>query len=428
MGLVEDSPGLNVLHIATLSSGGAAESVRRIHRGLLSTGWNSRILFATPDGIEPPREEVFPRGVGRILHRFRQRFDRSNPLSRHKCAVRGADLAADEAFTSPVTGIRVDHTEAYRSADVVHLHWTGNLLDWPSFFSENKKPVVWSLCDFNPLTGGCHYPGGCGSFAETSGCRDCPVLTDASDPDRAEVSFQAKKEAERRRDFPLVFLPPTEWMAEQVERSSLFSRARSVVLPHLGDEGIYRAQDRAASRAGLGLPTDEPLLLFVGDHVSRRKGFGLLREALDVLGDSAPRLVLVGSIPEDAIPARAVSFGRVSDPARLAALYASSDVIAIPSLEENLALTFVDSQCCGTPAVVFPVGGLRESVEPGRNGIVADEVSSSALAEAIQAAFRVETEWDNSAIAAQARDRYCWSGIGHRYEAIYRDLPTDSCP
>src|SRR5690606_6773811 len=45
------------------------------------------------------------------------------------------------------------------SCDIVNLHWVARFVDFTSFFSHVpvRTPVVWTLHDMNPFTGGCHY-------------------------------------------------------------------------------------------------------------------------------------------------------------------------------------------------------------------------------------------------------------------------------
>ena len=51
--------------------------------------------------------------------------------------------------------------------DILQLHWVSTFVDYREFFSRisRKLPIVWTLHDMNPFTGGCHYSGDrCGKF------------------------------------------------------------------------------------------------------------------------------------------------------------------------------------------------------------------------------------------------------------------------
>lgn len=413
---------MKILHIATLGVGGAAEAALRIHRGTLAAGEESNLLFLHPPAVPSDRVARYPRGWRRQWRRFRQRLDPASPIAVHKRALKGSDLAFDEAFTSARSDMRLEASREYRDCDLVHLHWTGGFLDWPSFFPSNCKPVVWSLCDLNPLTGGCHYSRGCELYRGPSACQPCPLLIGASDPLLAAKAMSVKREALAGRQAELVLVPPSEWMRTNVRKSLLFPDARTRVLPHPGDEAIYRFRPQEICRAELGLARGDPTLLFVGDARSRRKGYDLLEGALRSLPQDRYVLLLVGDFRGVAIPGNARCFGPVSDPAELATIYGAADMIAIPSREENLALTFIDSQMCGTPALVFAVGGLAEHLRDGENGILAGEPSEGILAAALRRWFEGAGSFDRVAIARGAEKVFAWKSVGPRYLDLYRDL------
>ena len=64
---------------------------------------------------------------------------------------------------------------------------------------------------------------------------------------------------------------------------------------------------------------------------------------------------------------------------------AASDLVVFPYLEASQSGTIPICKALGVPVIVTPVGGLPEQVEHGVNGIVLDEVSAAAMAEAILA-------------------------------------------
>ena len=60
-------------------------------------------------------------------------------------------------------------------ADVINLHWLAGMLSAAiAAVQALRKPVVWTLHDQFPFTGGCHYSGTCKGYE--GDCAGCPAL------------------------------------------------------------------------------------------------------------------------------------------------------------------------------------------------------------------------------------------------------------
>ena len=64
-------------------------------------------------------------------------------------------------------------------------------------------------------------------------------------------------------------------------------------------------------------------------------------------------------------------------------LLAALDVVVLPSLTESFGLALVEGMCLGKPCVGSNVGGIREIITPGVNGLLAEPGDAAALAEKI---------------------------------------------
>jgi hypothetical protein len=152
---------VKVLHISTYRTGGAGIAAFRLHKGLLDIGVESEFLYLgheTACNLKKtsphPPQPLYRRFVSKVLPKASRR------LSESRVTTIGIEEHAKgnyEAFTSPITDFDITQFPAYKAADIVHLHWVADFLDYPSFFSKNVKPVVWTLHDMNPLQGGFHY-------------------------------------------------------------------------------------------------------------------------------------------------------------------------------------------------------------------------------------------------------------------------------
>jgi glycosyltransferase involved in cell wall biosynthesis len=78
---------------------------------------------------------------------------------------------------------------------------------------------------------------------------------------------------------------------------------------------------------------------------------------------------------------RAEFLGRVSDE-RLEDLYARALALIVPNVEE-FGIAAVEAQAAGRPVIAIDAGGARETVVPGKTGILVPRDSADALTEAL---------------------------------------------
>ncbi len=110
--------------------------------------------------------------------------------------------------------------------------------------------------------------------------------------------------------------------------------------------------------------TDRPLILYVG-RLSQEKDLAVLFEAFQLLSQRGPyQLCIVGDGPlrpqtERFVrtTAHAVYAGMIPYGERLAEIYATADVLALPSRNETFGLTILEALASGIPVVAINQGG-----------------------------------------------------------------------
>lgn len=271
--------------------------------------------------------------------------------------------------------------------DVTHLHWVTRFISVETLPKlAERTPLLWTLHDMLPFTGGCHYDHGCGRWLE--GCGACPQLGSTKDRDVSAETWQRKQSA--LASIPahrLRFVTPSRWLRDQVQASPLLRRFSVNVIPNAIDLERYRPRDRRATRAEIGLPLDRKLLLFAAaDLSSMRKGGRFLQHAMARLLDvAAVDLVAVGDgrVPID--HPRVHQLGAVADEERLAKIFSAVDLFILPSLQDNLPNTMLEALASATPVVAFDVGGIPDFVRPNETGALAPVEDGEALGEAAKA-------------------------------------------
>ncbi len=148
-------------------------------------------------------------------------------------------------------------------------------------------------------------------------------------------------------------------------------------------------------RHDLGLPSDAITIGFVGRLV-REKGLLELFEAFRALYADLPNLWLLVVGPHDSekadrvsptisknygISDRCIFTGRVPD---ILEMYSAMDIFVLPSHREGMPLAVLEAQAMGIPVITSDARGCRESIVPGRTGMIVPVGDSGALAEAIK--------------------------------------------
>ena len=106
--------------------------------------------------------------------------------------------------------------------------------------------------------------------------------------------------------------------------------------------------------------------------------------------------------------------------------YGAADIFVIPSLEDNLPNTVMESLACGTPVVGFHTGGIPEMVGHLQEGFIAPQKDAEALAQGLYWVARGEIPIDTLRKTARKKVEGCYSNsiIGNRYIQLYRELLT----
>ena len=138
--------------------------------------------------------------------------------------------------------------------------------------------------------------------------------------------------------------------------------------------------NRAECRAGLGLPPDLRVMLYVG-RLAREKNLNALFEAAArcFAVDRSLRLFVVGNGPYQAECAEAARRLGIGDRVRFFGFvpraevdryYAAADLFVFPSITETQGLVVQEAMSYGLPAVAIAGGGASAGIEPGVNGLV----------------------------------------------------------
>ncbi len=273
-------------------------------------------------------------------------------------------------------------------ADILHLNWIcGGFLPLRVMRSFSQ-PIIWTMHDSWPFTGGCHVPLDCRRY-ETN-CGDCPQLRSCKDRDLSRLTWERKNREWRNLDITVV--APSRWMASCVGASSLLGDRRVEVIPNGLDITVFSPMDKQEARIILGLPTEGRFLLFsaMGGIASKEKGGDLLKACLERLAvepNGNFTLLLSGceSSPEEGeLPVPFINLGRLTEEGKMKQVYAAADLTVVSSRSESLGYVAMESLACGTPCVAFDHSGNKDVVDHMQNGYLARAYDPAGLAAGIR--------------------------------------------
>ena len=397
--------------------GGAARASYRLHQGLKQVGINSTMLVqdkrSTDISVIGPKL-IGWKGVG-VNYIFRYIVDKLPLLlyPKHQTIVWSPQWLPNKI-----------HKKINRlNPDIVHFHWICDGFVPIQEVAKIKQPLIWTLHDMWPFTGGCHYNGTCDRYMYE--CGKCPQLGSDKEKDLSHWVWSRKKKYWANLDLTVV--TPSRWLANCARSSSLFGDKRIEVIPNGLDLQKFKPIDKSKARDDLNLPVDKNLILFgaMKSTTDKRKGFQYLKSAINVLSDDLDFEAIVfgnsGKNSQLKIPFNYM--GHFPDN-MLTKLYSAADVMVVPSIQEAFGQTASEAMACGTPVVAFGATGLLDIVDHKKTGYLAKQFNIDDLARGIE--WSVEHDQRKKVLSENARkyveENFELKYIAKKYTDLYSQM------
>jgi glycosyltransferase involved in cell wall biosynthesis len=160
-----------------------------------------------------------------------------------------------------------------------------------------------------------------------------------------------------------------------------------------------------------------------------RKGHVYLLEAWKQLKLPEAELLLIGRVSDAMRPVLARYKGWFTHIPHvpnhsLREHYCTSDVFALPSIEDGFAYACAEAMGCGLPVITTMNTGAAELLDPGINGFIVPIRSASAIAEKIELLYRHRQQALEMGHAAElkARAEMGWDLYAEKLVALYRQI------
>ena len=193
-----------------------------------------------------------------------------------------------------------------------------------------------------------------------------------------------------------------------------------------------KKRNKEALVATLGFSANDRLLLgFVGRLDPHQKGVLVLAGAIERLVNMGCQVVILGSGNAKAEKTLQRVCERHPESSRALLkydedlahqIYAGADALLIPSRFEPCGLIQMIAMKYGTLPIAHAVGGLKDTIQDGKNGILYENYDSSAFVQAVERAYRMFTDqgsqWGNMVQSAMKAD-FSWDRSAQEYVKLY---------
>lgn len=412
---------MKVVHINTSQSGGAALCAIRIHNALKRQGVESKMIFAQgkkSEDFDVLSLEEYPWSKNWLFRKLQAIACKLHLWPRYEHLIHELNISRNNAgsysfFTLPLSQYKtlVNHPWI-KEADIIHLHWICDFMDYPSFFCTINKPIVWTLHDENPGIGGFLYQG---DFKE-----------DYSSLDKECYAIK-KKTLERTNNINLVAISGV--MQKFIDNNSLLKRFPTTLIHNGIVDDSFLPKDKTKSRRDLGLPeSGRKIFLFSSYYLwNERKGLLQLISALEQIDfNEKPILVCIGHYDREP-QSEKIDFvypGLIKDNEDLlSTYYSAADFFIMSSFQESFGQTPLEAMACGTPVVGFPCGVNPELINE-RNGVVCDDYTIESLVSGIRRA--IDNQYDPEEIRRHVILQYSYDLISKKYLELYKKVQKES--
>ena len=421
---------MKILHINTATIGGAATAALRIHLGMVNQGLDSHFLSLSHTSSFIPNHYVYSGPVKKtkpdypslslknwLKERFLKSYDKTLEMYQKEC-VRKQKMSIPSVingfntfslFSYPETPFDITETQIYKDADIIHLHWVAEFLDYSTFFKKNKKPIIWTMHDMNPIMGGFHYQN---DLLDN-------LQTHAIEENRLEkIKIEAYSNVSS-----LKIVAPSKWLCKSAQESEAFKTREVLNIRYRIDRTIFRPRDKQFARSLFQLPTTKKIFLLASKDLNdTRKGIDLVLPIIEHKEMQDCIFLLAGSNFKGKSYPNVVSLGGVHDELLMSLVYNASDYFILSSREDNLPNTMLESIACGTPIIGFNIGDNQEIIEENNCGIICDDLTTDSLFIAIKSVLNDEIKFDSNLISEVAKALFSEEKVVQEYKTIYERI------
>lgn len=396
---------MKILHLSFSLQGGAGIACLRLHKALLNHGIDSKLLYVSKHTslmsniyALKPNDTIFNK-IKRKLGLSKKKQD----TYRKQFKKLGGDF---ETISLPFSDYKLHEHPLVIEANIIHLHWVSDFVDYPSFFRLLNKPIVWTLHDMNPFQGIFHYKG---------------------DKIRNNHLFEKYDQEIRELKLSLInkyqghikFVTPSNWLMQEAINGG-FTKNNIRTIPYCLPSNLFSGSLSENFKHQHQISEKDTVLLFVAQSTNvYRKGFKYLLNAIEELKEEDITLLVIGKTE---LKHHLNKVRYIENDNKLQYYFMNADAVIIPSLEDNLPNVMLEALSSGTPVIGFPTGGLSEHIKQNINGLLTQGPTSKSLAESLIEFIRKKNLFDRNVIKDYALRTFSETSVSKAYIDLYKTI------
>ena len=309
---------------------------------------------------------------------------------------------------------------------IIHFHWMNGLIDFEKLLTSHllETPLIWTIHDMNPITGGCHHSLGCIGYEKS--CENCPAVKTLFT--EKVVEMKAIRNEYFRKKEKIRIVVPSNWLAEKINASHTIDAKKVEVIPNPVDPMFFQNKNKNEIRKELELPKDAFIIGFVSQNLANPlKNFQHLIKLLSNAQSKIRKEIIVLAIGKSGrdfknTKLKLISTGTINDMTRLIHNYAAIDLMVSSSLAETFGLSIAEAAALGIPSLVISGTATAEVVIDSKTGFIAKDDN-----EFIQRVIEM-AEDENMMISLgenakiNARNNFEIKNVLQQYNKIYEKL------
>jgi glycosyltransferase involved in cell wall biosynthesis len=318
----ETSP---ILHLTYSRHGGAGNIAQLLVQSQQELGYNSQLVAVADQSIssKPLADPV--QALAAAVDQF-------------LLAKPGSELFT--IFRARISRI-ADRIEA--DGAILHLHWLPAAASdaLVSELSKRALKTIWTLHDYRPITGGCHYPSHCNGF--TSGCHDCPQVRGFA---RRLITRGLEQKVESLSERSITFVSPSTGLFRAAKHSLAALGHKVELIPNPVSSRTVKVSDPRF------IANSTPYIFVATNLEEKRKGLDKVLAWWASARQQGETLLLVGQGSEKfQSDNRGILAAGSMPPEDLANAYRNSRALVFASSEDNAPGVLAEAASHGLPII-----------------------------------------------------------------------------